>query len=178
MAQRDDWPRAGAGPGHPGDPAPPAPGDAAARARRETLTDEARGRHDALTAAIERLERALSAAAGRREAWSERVAGELERVGDAVRAHVDGMEEPGGLFEEVQRAAPRLSRSLAALAREHPSLVARTAALAGRFPADESLDVHALRREATELLVSLREHRAFETDLIYEAFWTDLGAAD
>lgn len=148
-------------------------------ARRIELTDLARTRHDALTAAIEQLEHALAAAAaGRAKPWSERVATELDRVRTAIDAHVESIEESEGLFEEVRLEKPRLGMRIAALEQEHKSIQARATELAERVPGDDEADFAALRVEVTDLLALLRRHRAAEADLVFEAFWTDLGAGD
>lgn len=162
-----------------GDPAAEGGSDAARRAHRQALTDRARQRHDALTAAIERLESGLAApAALRAKPWSERVAVELTQVREAITSHAASTEEPQGLFDEIQSAAPRLSRRIAALRREHASLSALASGLAERVPGDENVDFRVLRKQAARLLDALRAHRAAEADLVYEAFWTDLGAGD
>lgn len=149
------------------------------RARWRGLTDETRRRHDALDAAIEELERALAAAGGRRaRAWSERVDGCLAVVREAIRAHADGVEEPGGLFDEVLEYDPRLASWVRDLKRAHATLRDRATSLGMRLQPDRESDVSGARREAAGLLADLRAHRASEADLIYEAFWTDLGAPD
>jgi hypothetical protein len=149
-----------------------------ARARRKRLTDEAKRRHDALDAAIAALERALAAAGGRAEAWTERVELELEAVQDAIAAHVESVEETGGLFDEIEDHDPRLASPIAQLKREHRVLHDRAAALDARLQPDRRPDVSGARREAAGLLADLRAHRAAEADLVYEAFWTDIGAVD
>jgi hypothetical protein len=147
--------------------------------RRRELTDLARARHDALSLAIERLERSLAAPAVQRTApWSERVAAGLSVVRESIRAHVEGVEEEAGLFDEIRRFAPRLTRRVAGLESEHRWLVTRSAALAERLAGDADVDYAAVRRQAAGLLADLRAHRAAEADLVYEAFWTDLGAVD
>jgi len=125
------------------------------RARRDVLVHRAREFHDALTAAIEGLERALAAAASTRtEAWSERVASELSRLRDRI--------------DEVDRA----------IRAEHVDLVERAEALAHRVPARPDADFGSLRRDIAAVLAALRAHRGFEADLVFEAFWSDLGAPD
>ncbi len=147
--------------------------------RHRELTDRARERHDALSTAIERLERALAApAALRAAAWSERASSGLDDVRQAIAAHVDQVEAPEGLLDEIRAATPRLAARVDALHGEHTRLLERAAALAGRLPGGDDLDFPALRRDAAGLLAELRAHRATEADLIYESFWTDLGAGD
>jgi hypothetical protein len=155
------------------------PASAEVRARWRRLTDETRRRHDALDAAIEALERALAAAGGRRaRAWTERVAVRLELVREAIRAHAEDVEAPGGLFHELVEEDPRLDRRVADLRGAHDELRDRATSLAMRLQPERETDVAGARREAAGLLAELRAHRAAEADLIYEAFWTDLGAPD
>jgi hypothetical protein len=148
-------------------------------AHHEALTARARKQHDALTAAIGALENALASAGTHRErTWADRAAKALERVREMIRAHAEGVEEPEGLFEEVNAVAPRLRGRVAGLCQEHTSLAARASALASRLTSEADPNVAALRREAAGLLSDLRGHRALEADLIYEAFWTEIGGGD
>jgi len=141
------------------------------------MTDRAREFHDALTVAIEGLERALAAAAATRvKPWSERVARELDLVRSAISAHATNFEEKDGIFDEVEVANPRLSSRADELRSEHGAMIACADGLALRLPADADADFALLRRDIASLLTTLRTHRAAETDLIFEAFWTDLGA--
>jgi len=149
------------------------------RARWRSLTDETRRRHDAIDAAIEEVERALAAAGGRRaRAWTDRVEARLEPVRAAIDAHAADVEGPEGLFDEIVAHEPRLADRIAALRQAHETLRDRAAALSARLQPDREADVAAARSEAATLLADLRAHRATEADLVYEAFWTDLGAPD
>jgi len=145
----------------------------------EALTDLARERHDALTSAIERLEHALAAPAAQRAGpWSERVSAELRHVREAVRAHVESTEEEEGLFDRIETEHPRLAARVAALRDEHSSLVGRASGLAERLEKDAGAHFTSHRGVAASLLAAMRAHRAAEADLLYEAFWTDMGAVD
>lgn len=149
------------------------------RAHHEELAASAVERHDALTTAIEALEHALAEAAVRRERpWSERASHALARVRETIRAHVEGVEELDGLFDEIERVEPRMSTRIASLRREHESLSERASALAARFASPGDLIVADLRSRASKLLSALRAHRAAEIDMTYEAFWTETGGGD
>lgn len=151
----------------------------ALHAHHQALTVSAGKRHDALTGAIEALDRALAMAATHREReWSQRAAGALELVREKIRSHVEGVEEPEGLFEEIERFEPRMVPRIAALRRDHHSLTARATALALKLNSVDNPVARALRGEAATLLSDLREHRAAEADLIYEGLWTELGGGD
>jgi hypothetical protein len=148
-------------------------------AHHQELTERARVRHDALTDAIEAIERALAEASVQRErAWSERAARALEHVRAAIRDHAEGVEERDGLFDEIGAVQPRLSRRVYGLRREHRSLSARAGKLSDGLTSAAQPDVGALRREASALLADLRAHRATEADLIFEAFWIEIGVGD
>jgi ElaB/YqjD/DUF883 family membrane-anchored ribosome-binding protein len=148
----------------------------ARRAHQEGLTARAIEDHDALTSAIELLEHALAEAAVHREQpWSERAGRALERVREAVRSHVRGVEAPEGLFDEVVAVAPRLQKRVTAVREDHIALATRATDLAAGLAAHQNHNVVALRHQAEALLSDLREHRGTEADLVYEAFWTDLG---
>ena len=149
------------------------------RARHRELTDQAGERHDALTTAIERLERALAEAGIHRERrWSERAAAALEEVRAMIQSHTDGVEEQKGLFDEIESLAPHLSKRVTALRKEHRALASRSVALSDKLGLRDDLDIAKLRGHAATLLADLRAHRAAEADLIYEAFWMEMGAPD
>jgi hypothetical protein len=153
--------------------------DAEVRLRHQQLSDTARERHDALTKSIDRLESALAAAAPHRErAWRERASRELDGVRDEIRAHAESVDQVDGLLDQIRLESPRLSTRIDAVQREHVWLTERAESLAGRLGDATESNFNGLRREAAELLAALRAHRATEADLIYEAFWTDIGAVD
>lgn len=143
------------------------------------LTHGALDRHDELTTAIEGLERALAEAGVHRERpWSKRASSALDLVRQMIRAHAEDVEASRGLFDEIQSVAPRLSRRVDRLREEHASLSVRASELADSLSALDEIDVARLRRTAAPLLSDLRAHRASEADLMFEAFWMELGAAD
>ena len=159
-------------------PEPSQQGESALRAHHESLTQRARDQHDALADAIGVLERALAEMPrDGHHGWTERVAAELETVRSCMRSHAAGVEEPEGLFDEIKTVQPRLAARAEALQREHESLAARAADLAEDLSA-KIHDVDTVRAEAAKLLAQLRSHRRTEADLVYEAFWTELGTGD
>jgi hypothetical protein len=106
------------------------------------------------------------------------VSSHLSLVREAIREHVEDVEQPDGLFDEIEAIAPGLSRRVTRLRAEHAELVARAVALAVRLSRDADEHFGSSRRNTAELLAALREHRGEEADLVYEALWTDLGAVD
>ena len=138
----------------------------AVRARRAEL-------HDSMSA----LEQALAGAGpGRAEAWAERVHVALVELSADLRAHVHLSESPGGLYEEVVNAAPRLAGRVRRLASEHAEMLRLVEDLIGRAgsPMDDD-GVASMRIRATALLGRLARHRQASADLLYDAYETDVG---
>jgi hypothetical protein len=174
-------PRAGsaAGPARPPQPT----------ARQSALSQETRGEHDALLLAMHRLEAALAAAApGREQAWNARVLKDLGGVQECLARHVASAEAPDGLLAEIDLTRPTLLRRVDQLRREHADLLQQAGALQRRVEefwcvewtagVDGRPETAAIRQQAARLLGALRDHQAHEADLIFETFYTDIGAGD
>jgi hemerythrin-like domain-containing protein len=150
--------------------------------RQQGLARTTRQEHDTLLTAIHRLEAALAAAAPRREqAWNVRAAGELHEVQEALSQHVASAEGPGGLYEEIDTTRPTLARRVERLRQEHAELLGQARALQQQmkgYGPDELPRYQAIRQQAAGLLNALRQHQAAEADLIFESFYTDIGAGD
>jgi hypothetical protein len=149
-------------------------------AKHGGLSQRTRAEHDALLAAMHQLEAALaSPAPGREREWASRVAREIMPVYVALRAHAESAECPEGLFAELEFVQPAVAARIAELRQDHRRLLSLCADLCqavsngGKMP-----DFAAVRGQAAELLAALRRHHAFEVDLIFEAFWTDIGVGD
>jgi hypothetical protein len=165
-------------------------------ARQATLSEGTRSEHDALLIAMHRLEAALAAAApGREQAWNARVQGDLRLVQEALARHVASADGPGGLLAAIDLTRPAIVRRVERLRREHADLLQQANDLQRRverlssaewtayeaYLADEVLDdpdAADIRRQAVQLLNALRSHQAHEADLIFETFYTDIGAGD
>lgn len=147
--------------------------------RHRELSLRARDVHDALTVAIGRLEAALaSPAPGRAERWAEQVAADLAVVRKAIDAHIDDVEAPDGLFDEIPIEKPRLATRVERLRDEHIALAATASIVGRKVMSRGGQDFARIRKELGALLARLRSHRSTEADLVYEAFWDDLGAGD
>lgn len=83
------------------------------------------------------------------------------------------------LYEDLPMRQPRLARRIEALHREHVLLLdwARRLASTGAVEADPVL-LATLTSELRALVERLRRHEAEESDLLQEAFDTDLGTVD
>jgi hypothetical protein len=175
---------------------PPHPAPAAGRAgpsppiaRQAMLSQGTRGEHDALLVAMHRLEAALAAAApGKEQAWNARVLKDLGVVQECLAGHVASAEAQEGLFPEIDLSRPTLARRVDKLRREHADLLQQASALQRRVEEfwcvewttdmDGRPDTAEVRQQAARLLSALRDHHAHEADLIFESFYTDIGAGD
>ncbi len=128
------------------------------------------------------LEEAVaSPAVGREREWVREVHNRLVELGAAFERHIAVTEGPGGLFEEVHKAAPRLTHGVERLADDHREIRAAIgrALDAIRDRADMLPETPGDGREAVlDLLDQLMRHRQLGADLIYEAYQVDMGAGD
>jgi hypothetical protein len=143
------------------------------RQRIASITSE---QHDAITGAIQTLEAALaSPGPGREAAWIGRVAQGLAPVLDAITEHSRLAEGPGGLVAELEATLGR-PHALSVVAREHKRLASEANDLLESLQNEQ--DVSVVRARAARLTADLRTHQSHEADLIYEAFFRDIGVGD
>lgn len=128
------------------------------------------------TAAIG-LEAAISRAAGDIGVWAAGVRTAMAEVDSALQAHVDEVEAPGGLYDEIVERSPRLTHAVEVLRREHLTMAAQIgrvdAALAAPDPAAGEV-----REQALVLLGQISRHRHRGADLLWDSFDYDIGAGD
>ena len=87
-------------------------------------------------------------------------------------------EGPGGLYDRIIVAAPRLSTSVDRLRDEHGQFSERIEGFIGALEDGQvETDVKALREDVTALIGQLIRHRQKGADLIYEAYEVDLGGS-
>jgi hypothetical protein len=142
---------------------PPRPASLrAVRRHRATLLGE-----------IHSLEQAI-AAPGRDPGWRRRVDACLGGLRGAFTEHMVLTEGPDGLYAELLDHAPRLTRGVHVLIREHAAVEATMTALQRRVDRPE-ITVSELRDWTTDLLRELSRHRQRGADLVYEAYQTDIG---
>jgi Hemerythrin HHE cation binding domain len=131
-------------------------------------------RHRAeLLQAIQSFERSLAVPAGD-PAWRDRVAARLGALRAAFAEHVVVTEGADGLYAEVLNHAPRLSRAVHVLIREHAALAAAMDALQRQVSVGRP-SIEEVRGWASDLLRELSRHRQRGADLVYEAYATDIG---
>lgn len=147
----------------------PAPGLGEVRTRRRRL-------HTALV----QLEDSVAAASGNPETWRNAVLDALRRLEHAIDDHAANTEQPGGLFDQVEDHAPRLSASIERLRAEHVTLAAEAADLVARCQEDvpDEAEVQLIRERSLHLLAAAARHRQRGADLLWEAYEVDIAAAD
>jgi hypothetical protein len=141
------------------------------------LLEEIRRRRAELRDSMGALEMALAGPVGSDHArWSGRVHVALVELSADLRLHVDLTEGPGGLYNELREASPRLSAAVDALCGEHTQLRRDLddllLLLDGPYP---SSDAAAIRHGGTTVLGAFARHRQRGADLVYEAFAVDVG---
>jgi hypothetical protein len=136
--------------------------------------EAAEQRRQRLRAFMDRLEAALAEPPGQDpDAWRDRLSQLVDQLDDELRSHVEGTEGPGGLFEEVMTAAPRLSTQVERVRGEHSMLRDRATLLRAVIEGDDT--VEAIRTAGLDVLTALIIHRQHGADLLYETYWVDVG---
>jgi hypothetical protein len=143
----------------------------------QAFFEELRRRRAELLESMSAVEQALAAPAPGREArWAERVHVALVELSADFGEHVDITEGPDGLYRELLRTAPRLSGAVARLTGEHALIADLISALLTCVGEPElNQDVDTVRDRGTALLAELAHHRQRGSDLIYEAYASDIG---
>ena len=125
----------------------------------------------AIRDALSELEDRLAAAAAS-AAWRTDVTSAFADLRQAFQDHVDEVEGDEGILVDLVEAAPRVSNMVALLEREHTTIAERIDRLAESV---ESLSPPEIREQSFELMRALVLHRQRGSDLVYEAYSTDLG---
>jgi len=148
----------------PGDPSP--------------ALESARSRRRELLRTMKDVESALAAAApGRELVWRAAVTHRVVALRDAFEEHVGVTERAGGLFDEILRAAPRLSHEVESLRAEHGLIRTSIAEILEHLmcPPEAAPAVQRAREIVLALLVRISRHRQLGADLVWEAYWVDIG---
>lgn len=101
---------------------------------------------------------------------------DLERVIDDLAAHERSTEGRKGLFAQLEKGDPTLSPNLARMRRQHRAIATHARLLSEMV--HEGLRAESLARACDKLSREIRAHEREESDLVFEAWWRDTGAAD
>jgi hypothetical protein len=125
----------------------------------------------AIRDSLSELEDRLAAAAAS-AGWRDDVISAYQQLRDAFLAHVEEVEGPDGILVDLVEAAPRVANTVALLEAEHVTITERMDALIDKVPTHPPAEI---REESLELMRALVLHRQRGSDLVYEAYSTDLG---
>jgi hypothetical protein len=151
--------------------AAPVSGQPSSMERVPSSFEAARKRRQALADALSHLEDAL-ASPSMASPWRQEVAEALTEVRWAFDDHVQEVEGPNGLLIDITEDAPRLSITVELLERDHIDIARTIDDLIGALT---SANPEAIRAWALGLMRELVLHRQRGSDLVYEAYATDIG---
>jgi hypothetical protein len=136
--------------------------------------ETARVCRDELLAAMQLLETTVAGPAAKAD-WIDGVTRAAHRLQLALAEHIAATEEPDGLLEEIVLIAPRLAHEAESLSAEHETLMKSMRRVIETI--SQPFDARTVRRRTLALLARLAEHRQRGSDLVYEAYSVDIGAA-
>lgn len=116
---------------------------------------------------------AIGAPLATRQRWINRVGRELAALSRDLEDHINETERPEGTFEEILSIAPRTSREIDHLIREHAELREECRRLENL--ASGGAEPRSLRRRVHQVLHRFEQHRHRGADLVYEAYGIDIG---
>lgn len=144
--------------------------------------EEALRRRAPLRAAASGLELAIAAPVGTGKVWRDRVEEHLEKTRTALDEHIALTEGPKGLYENLQRDAPRLSNLINLLRKEHDTIRDEIdAAVSALHELPGQLDddcCEGVREAVLSMLGRISRHRQKGADLIWRAYSVDIGGVE
>jgi hypothetical protein len=148
-----------------------------------SILDAALRRRAELHDSTKSLVRALEAASpGREHAWLHRVSDALGVLREDFTEHVDMNEAPEGIHAEMLHVQPRLASRVRRLAEDHVVISDRIDAAMALVSRGESEDVRTqvaeVRDACTQVVALITRHRQRSSDLVYEAYNTDIGIGE
>lgn len=109
--------------------------------------------------------------------WLEAVDSALAELEQALDQHIREAESADGYLAEIVDGEPRLSAQVDAMKREHAELSSSLRQIRLTL-SHESANPRAVRRAISVLLGQLLIHRQASSDLVFEAYNTDIAAND
>jgi len=146
-----------------------------------TLETAADIRADLHRAMIEAEDAIAAAAPGRFAEWTEAVLKALVHVHTAFHSHIEIAEGDEGVYEEVLEREPRLRDAVAKMKNEHPEVLGMIHEPYNRLrlrAADEYIPAEEIRDAVMKVLGKITRHRQRGADLVWEAYFVDLGGLD
>ena len=145
-------------------------------------TDRAAEGHRSVLSCVHRVGDALAAPApGREQEWAAAVLASLEELQESLGEHLRNVERPGGLYPEIEETFPEATHRVLYLRETNRSLLDRIELVTRetrRIAQGEGAAFMAVRSNALTLMGEIRHQQSRETDLVFHAFQTDIGAGD
>ena len=147
---------------------------------------DARRKRERLHGSLVRAEATIAKPApGRVPDWTNAAYKALIDLRDAFESHIAATESPGGLYQEILTAAPRLAGTVSRLGDEHPVILAAIGEQLGRLERMESATdlpddegVGEVRDGVQRVLGQVVRHRQHGADLVWEAYNLDIGGPE
>lgn len=139
---------------------------------------EVKLRREALAAAADDLERAVTRAVADEQQWRADVAAAVVEVDSALRSHIEEVERPDGLYDEIMLRSPRLAHAIDRLRREHETMSSSLSVLGGLVADPSQGDVEVVCDRALAVLTDISRHRHRGADLVWESYDFDIGEGD
>lgn len=149
--------------------------------RLSAVADTSRMDRDSSRDALHVLEDALSEpASGREERWLTSVIEGLAALGSALDAQAGRDSDSSSVLSEIAADDPRFRPRIERLRAEHTDLRDSVKSLLSQMAPHPGLVIDAgdIRERLASVARRLRQHRAREADLIYEAININLGVGD
>jgi hypothetical protein len=147
----------------------------------QQAAQDSRADRNASLDALHTVEAALAAPApGRNERWLAEVLIAIDTLLDALNSQAATDSESTSLLSEIAIDQPRFVSRIERLRREHDDLRAALRSLRDQIAPVVGVDVDPadIRDRLASVARRLRQHRAREADLIYEAINLNLGGGD
>jgi phage shock protein A len=115
--------------------------------------------------------------------WLSGVGRALDALDEAFARHIAANEAPGGLLADMVDQSPRLAHLASQLRRDHDALNAEIGAFRAGIVALSEAEIDTdgvsdIRARGLALLRHLSEHRHLGVEIVYEAYFVDIEAAD
>jgi hypothetical protein len=139
--------------------------------------DAVRQRRTTLRVSTEHLEEVLAAgSADPTGTFCADVSSAARKLQACLLTHIQATEGPNGFHADMLTAAPRLAHDVQILVKEHAQLTTMAADIASRSGSDCTVEQkEAIRQIGTRLVAAIGRHLQHGSDLIYEAFESEIG---
>ncbi len=142
----------------------------------DSLADVAR-RRSQLELAMQQMAH-VAAGAARQESWLGDMKSAVKDLEAALDNHIEEVEEPEALLDQIVYEAPRLQRRVEATIEHHVLLKGLVSDLLGALATSRQAEeppATDIRGAVGEIMTELTQHRQDGADLIFEAYDVDIG---